>query len=100
MNKRTPKGSPALVGAAGMMALAAVILTPAAGVAQQSPVFYPGNVVVAVEGCGVYAGTCVGSRTGQAPAQAIALRPVTETTRQFLLPCSSSLQSAPQASSL
>jgi hypothetical protein len=47
-----------------MMALAAVVLTPAAGVAQQSPVFYPGNVVVAVEGCGVYAGTCVGVPNG------------------------------------
>jgi hypothetical protein len=32
--------------------------------AQQSPVFTPGNLVVAVEGCGVYAGTCTGIPNG------------------------------------
>jgi hypothetical protein len=32
--------------------------------AQQTPVFTPGNLVVAVEGCGVYAGTCTGVPNG------------------------------------
>ena len=36
--------------------------------AQQSPFFAPGNVVVAVEGCGVQGGTCtVTNGTGNGP---------------------------------
>jgi hypothetical protein len=44
--------------------LAIVSLLSASAFAQESPFFAPGNVVVAVEGCGVHAGTCTAVPNG------------------------------------
>ncbi len=43
-------------------AIALLLTLPA--IAQQTPVFTPGNLVVAVEGCGVFAGTCTTVQNG------------------------------------
>jgi hypothetical protein len=40
------------------------VLLMSVPVLAQSPVFTPGNLVVAVEGCGVYAGTCIAIPNG------------------------------------
>jgi hypothetical protein len=51
-------------GLVGKIAMASALLMAAQAVAQQSPVFTPGNLVVAVEGCGVQSGNCVGVTNG------------------------------------
>jgi len=43
------------------------IVLPTAAFAQQAPFFTPGNVVVAVEGCGVHGGCAHPSQTALAP---------------------------------
>ena len=48
----------------GRIALVSALLTPLSLLAQQAPQFTPGNLVVAVEGCGVNGGTCVGVPSG------------------------------------
>jgi hypothetical protein len=48
----------------GRIALASALLSVAPLVAQQAPQFTPGNLVVAVEGCGVNGGTCTGVPSG------------------------------------
>ncbi len=55
-----------LVGRSALSAIAgaAALVGVAASDAQQTPVFLPGNLVVVVEGCGVYAGTCVNVPNG------------------------------------
>jgi hypothetical protein len=45
-------------------ALAAAFLMPLPAFAQEGTFFTPGNLVVAVEGCGVYAGTCTNVPNG------------------------------------
>ncbi len=49
---------------AAFFVAAAVSLTPMTAFAQSSPFFTPGNLVVTVEGCGVYSGTCTGIPNG------------------------------------
>ncbi len=48
----------------GMIALTTALLMPLPASAQQAPQFTTGNLVVAVEGCGVYAGTCTAVPNG------------------------------------
>ena len=48
----------------GKIALASALLTSATLFAQQTPQFSPGNLVVSVEGCGVFGGTCTGVPSG------------------------------------
>jgi hypothetical protein len=55
---------PAVARHTGKIALAIASLLSASALAQQTPVFTPGNLVVAVEGCGVYAGTCTAVPNG------------------------------------
>jgi hypothetical protein len=75
VNKRRDKEKyPAVAGAFGKAALTIASLMSVPVFAQQAPVFTPGNLVVAVEGCGVYAGTCsaipngTGTATGNSSA--------------------------------
>ena len=51
-------------GRIGGIALAVALLMSGPAYAQNSPVFTPGNLVVAVEGCGVHAGTCTSVPNG------------------------------------
>lgn len=48
----------------GRIAFASALLTPLPLLAQQAPQFTTGNLVVTVEGCGVYGGTCTGVPSG------------------------------------
>jgi hypothetical protein len=48
----------------GKIALASALLTSAPLLAQQTQQFTPGNLVVSVEGCGVFGGTCTGVPSG------------------------------------
>jgi hypothetical protein len=48
----------------GKIALALISMMTVPSFAQQSQVFVPGNLVVAVEGCGVHAGTCTNVPNG------------------------------------
>jgi hypothetical protein len=66
--------SPAVEGFFGKIVLTSALLMSVSAFAQQSLHFTPGNLVVAVEGCGIYAGTCVsvpngtGTGMGNTPA--------------------------------
>ncbi len=51
-------------GLIGKIALISALLISAPAFAQQTPVFIQGNLVVAVEGCGVNAGTCTAVPNG------------------------------------
>jgi hypothetical protein len=69
MNRSTYCGSLSLnLGRPARFALAAALWIAASAHGQQTPLFTQGNLVVIVEGCGVYAGTCTsvtnGSGTG------------------------------------
>jgi hypothetical protein len=52
----------------GRIALAGALLTSVPLLAQQTPQFTTGNLVVVVEGCGVYGGTCTGVPNGTGAA--------------------------------
>ncbi len=49
-------------------AVASLLLMSIPAIAQNQPVFSPGNLVVVVEGCGVHGGTCTGVSNGTGPA--------------------------------
>jgi hypothetical protein len=51
-------------GRIGTFALAAALLMAIPAIAQEGPFFTPGNLVVTVQGCGVYAGTCTNIPNG------------------------------------
>ena len=59
---------PTFGGLIGKIALATALLTSLPLLAQQTPQFTTGNLVVVVEGCGVYGGTCAGVPSGNGAA--------------------------------
>jgi len=59
---------PTFGGLIGKIALATALLTSLPLLAQQTPQFTTGNLVVVVEGCGVYGGTCTGVPSGNGAA--------------------------------
>jgi hypothetical protein len=62
--KRYDEGHAMAQGLAGKLAMVSALALAAPMIAQQSPQFTPGNLVVVVEGCGVYGGTCTAVPNG------------------------------------
>ncbi len=63
-----PQKFPASEGLFGTIVLASALLLSVPAFAQQTPQFTTGNLVVAVEGCGVNAGTCTSVPNGTGPS--------------------------------
>jgi hypothetical protein len=63
-NRTHAQQRPAVEGLIGRIALATALLISVPVFAQQAPHFTPGNLVVAVSGCGVHAGTCTAVPNG------------------------------------